>query len=135
LLGCGIPAIIIYLVKILNTTVRGRKDIEDATDIPILGEVPEGDKNADKIILSPNDKDNISEAYRIIRTNLDFMTIKNDMKVIMLTSTRPGEGKTFTSLNLSMSLVIAGKKVILIDMDLRIASFSKKLNTNGYKKG
>ena len=67
-----------------------------------------------------NGRDSISEAFRIVRTNMDFMRVKaKDMKVVMFTSFNPNAGKTFVSMNLAMSFALTRKKVILVDLDIR----------------
>ena len=105
----------------MNTTVRTRKDVEDAVSIPFLGEIPLRDKkNKDEIVVRENGRDSISEAFRIVRTNMDFMRVKaKDMKVVMFTSFNPNAGKTFVSMNLAMSFALTRKKVILVDLDIR----------------
>ena len=80
----------------------------------------------DKIV-SPNSRDVVTEAFRMVRTNLDF-TMPQGGKVIMVTSSMPGEGKSFVSINLSLTLGIAGKRVLLVDLDLRKASLSEKIS-------
>lgn len=120
-LGLAIPAGVIWLQVVMNTTVRTRKDVEDAVSIPFLGEIPLRDKkNKDEIVVRENGRDSISEAFRIVRTNMDFMRVKaKDMKVVMFTSFNPNAGKTFVSMNLAMSFALTSKKVILIDLDIR----------------
>ena len=106
-------------MKLFDTTVHGRKDIEKFTTIPILGEVPHSHtKIQDSEIIVEGEKDEIlSEAFRLIRFNMPFLN--KDARVIMLTSTMPGEGKTFISGNLSATLGLTGKKVVLVDADIR----------------
>lgn len=125
-LGLAIPAGIIWLQMVMNTTVRTRKDVEDAVSIPFLGEIPLRDKkNKDEIVVRENGRDSISEAFRIVRTNMDFMRVKaKDMKVVMFTSFNPNAGKTFVSMNLAMSFALTRKKVILVDLDIRKGTLS-----------
>lgn len=119
IIGFIVPFLFFQLRKIFDTTVRGRKDIEKFTTIPILGEIPHYQTNAkdSEIIVTGEKNDVLAEAFRLIRFNLPF--INKDARVIMLTSTMPGEGKTFISGNLSATLGLTGKKVILIDADIR----------------
>ena len=125
-IGCAIPGAIIFGMLFLDTTVRTRKDVEDAVSIPFLGEIPLRDKkNKDEIVVRENGRDSISEAFRIVRTNMDFMRVKaKDMKVVMFTSFNPNAGKTFVSMNLAMSFALTRKKVILVDLDIRKGTLS-----------
>jgi capsular exopolysaccharide synthesis family protein len=129
ILGFVIPSGGFWLIYTMNTTVRNRKDIEDALSIPYLGDVPlRGRKNKKEIVVRADGRDSITEAFHIIRTNMDFMQayVKN-MKVIMLTSFNPGSGKTFTSSNLALSLAFAGKKTLLMDFDIRKSTLSSQI--------
>lgn len=135
IVGLVIPFGCIALLMIMNTTVRGRKDIEDNTSLPCLGEIPQKEKNNKKnIVVVENSRDNVSEAFRIIRTNMDFMRVKTpDMKVIMFTSSNPKSGKTFVSCNLAMSLALTSKKVIILDIDIRKGTLTKDVLSKATK--
>lgn len=126
-LGLAIPFFIFYLKSLLNTGVRGRKDIEDATTLPVIGEIPskkkEGNEKDGRIVVSEKMNDRITEAFRMMRANLDFMS--RGAKVLMFTSTMAGEGKTFISRNYAVVLASTGKKVILVDTDIRKRTQSK----------
>lgn len=121
-LGVGIPFGIIYLVDLLNYKIGSRADVEKLTKVTVLGEVPHA-KNLEKgerALLVREDSNNLmAETFRAIRTNLNFVLNSPDKKVILLTSTTSGEGKTFVSSNLAMSLALLGKKVILCGLDIR----------------
>lgn len=137
LLGLGIPFAAIYFMETLNTKVRGRKDIEKLK-APFIGEIPtlpslvkEGKRNKKlkkeeyQIVVKHGSRDAINEAFRVVRTNLEFMIgFKEDHKVVMLTSSNPGSGKTFLSMNLATSLALKNKKILAIDLDMRRASLS-----------
>lgn len=119
LLGVILPLVYFRIKAMLNMGVRGREDIEQATTIPVVGEIPhrkEGIGDAD-ILVGDNMNDSISEAFRMLRYSLDF--INKDARVVMFTSTTPGEGKTFISRNYAVALSMTGKKVVLIDADIR----------------
>lgn len=118
-LGIVIPLGIFYLMSLLNMGVRGRRDVESYTTIPVLGEVPHVKEGFDrtKIMVSDKSSDSLSEAFRLLRFNLNF--VNKDAKVIMFTSTIPGEGKTFISRNFAQTLALGGKRVVLIDTDIR----------------
>lgn len=131
LLGLIIPVGIIYLISVTDTKVRGKKDIENLT-APFLGEVPQngkkktGKKNKTEatFVVKHNKRDAVNEAFRVCRTNLEFVTRGSSTRVILVTSFNPGSGKTFVSANLGAALSIKGSKVLMIDGDLRHASLS-----------
>ena len=126
IIGILLPSIYFVLRAVLNNKVRGRKDIEMATRIPIMGEIPTMDikHDADKII-SSGEADSVAEAFRLLRYSLDFM--KDTSQVIMLTSATPAQGKTFVSRNLAVVLGMNNKRVLLIDADLRKRQQSRLL--------
>lgn len=128
-LGIAIPFAIFFLREMWNTGVRGRKDIESATTLPVLGEIPaRRDENKDEdIVVSEKKNDRITEAFRLLRTNLDFMN--KDARVLMFTSTMAGEGKSFVSRNFAAMLAMVGRKVILVDTDIRKRTQSKILGS------
>lgn len=120
-LGVVIPAGIIYVMDLLQFKIGTRHDVEKLTTMPILGEIPlqkEMDGNR-TIVVRENENNMMAETFRSLRTNLQFMLSSEDHKVILFTSTSPGEGKTFTSVNLAVSLALLGKKVVLLGLDIR----------------
>ena len=159
LIGLLIPGLIIFLAEAINNKVRGRKDLAELTipfigEIPThrhhrtfkekffapwnkfrdnlksllgIGEVQE-DKTL-HILVKDHSRNVINEAFRVIRTNLEFMTAKGSRgKVIMLTSFMPNSGKTFVVTNLVTSFAIKRQRVVAIDLDLRKASLSAMVN-------
>lgn len=134
LLGIAIPTLYIYLRMQFNKTVRGRKDLEDMA-IPFLGEIPayEGQRNEEDVdvVVNAGSRDSASEAFRILRSNMEFMRVKSpDMKVVMFTSANPGSGKSFVTMNLAISISLTGKKVVVVDLDIRKGSLSGRLAEN-----
>ncbi len=126
LAGLFIPGLFFYLQPLLDVTVRGRKDIEDGLSIPFLGEIPHSRKK-EELVVGRQRRDGVSEAFRIVRTNMDFMLGKqNKSQVVMLTSSNPSSGKSFTSVNLAASLALAGKRTILLELDIRKGSKKDK---------
>lgn len=133
-----IPVLFIYIRENMNTKVRGRKDIERLT-VPFIGEVPEYRKpgkglsrksgessESYGLLVKPGSRNIINEAFRVVRTNLEFMSGSSQQRqVIMVTSLNPGTGKTFLTINLAASLAIKDKKVAVLDLDMRRATLSK----------
>lgn len=144
LIGLAIPIIVMYLSEVLNTKVRGRADIEKLS-APFIGEIPQAPdvkkshlpkflrrKRVDdhKIVIKRDNRNIINEAFRVVRTNLDMIISRDPKKhVIAVTSYNPGSGKSFISMNLAVSLAIKGKRVLVIDGDLRHGSLSTYVNT------
>lgn len=120
-LGVGLPIGVIYLLSLLQINIETDEDIEKITACPILGDVPFWfDKNAPNPAIGVYENQNnvMSEAFRNLRTNVQFMLAK-EKKVILVTSTISGEGKSFVSSNLAVSLSLLGKKVVIVGLDVR----------------
>ncbi len=139
-LGVAVPFSIVYLREMFDTSVRGRRDIERNTSVPYLGDIPiyEG-KMHRSVAVRENGRDSVSEAFRIIRTNMAFMNaVDGKQQVIQVTSSNAHAGKTFISTNLGMTLAFSGQKVLMIDLDLRRRTMSKHMgqrnNPNGVSK-
>lgn len=129
LLGLLVPFGVIYLRELLDTKIHNKHGLETlASDIPVLGELPKLNKKESKLILK-DDRSVLAEALRIIRTNLDYLMktkrkeVGKKRNIVFVTSSVPGEGKTFTSTNLAMILGSTEKKVLLIGADIRNPKF------------
>lgn len=133
LAGVLLPVLFFYLADLLDTKVHGKKDI-DKVRLPYLGDIPLSNAK-NKIVVSRTDNSGIAEAFRLLRTNVDFMlgSGKTSGKVIFVTSTIGQEGKSFVALNLAASLAISGKKTLLVGMDLRAPKILKYLNLEDRK--
>lgn len=130
-IGALIPFIYIYVQNLLDTKIKNRFDITDNSNIPFLGDIPTSESSSQLMELSS--RSSAAEAIRIVRTNLDFILsekAEDECKVIFLTSTISGEGKTFVSANLAATFSLSGKKVLLIGLDLRNPKLQEYLNIN-----
>lgn len=135
-IGAIIPFVILYIMELLNNTVRSRREVEEALSAPFLGDIPRYEGKADyNVVVKENSRDVISESFRILRTNINFMSVDRKMQVITLTSSIPHSGKTFISTNLAMTLAISGKKVLLMDLDLRRRTLSKQMGHRNDRRG
>ena len=126
-LGVGIPVGVIYLLELTKFKIEGRSDVEKLTSVPIVGDIPLTDEKQGAIAVFENQNNLMSETFRNIRTNLQFM-LENDKKVILVTSTVSGEGKSFISANLAISLSLLGKKVVIVGLDIRKPGLNKVFN-------
>jgi capsular exopolysaccharide synthesis family protein len=117
-LGILIPAGIIYIKDMLNFKVSKRTDIERATNAPILAEISHSDDSS-PLLVSTKPRSMVAEQLRALRTNLNFIIPQEGHRVMLFTSSISGEGKSFISLNLGASLAMSGKKVVILELDLR----------------
>lgn len=141
LIGICIPFALLYLIKITDTKIRTRQDL-GGINIPFLGEIPlkfsqkkekspinfnfkkkTQDSNIE-LCIQAGKRDVINEAFRVLRTNLEFVSVSDKCNRIAITSFNVGSGKSFVSLNLAAALSINGKKTLLVDADLRHHSIS-----------
>lgn len=118
-LGLFIPPVLLYIIKLLRSKFETREEVESRISAPILGEMCT-DKSGRSLVVSPTDTTSATELFRLMRANLLFMLNGKDDKVVLMTSTRSGEGKSFISINLAASLsLLEGKRVLLVGMDIR----------------
>lgn len=126
-LGAGIPFGVIYLINLTKFRIEGRVDVEKLTSLPIVGDIPLTDEKKGAVAVFENKNNLMSETFRNIRTNLQFM-LENGKKVVLVTSTISGEGKSFVSSNLAISLSLLGKKVVIVGLDIRKPGLNKVFN-------
>ena len=138
-IGLAIPIGLIYLRESLDTKLRGRKDLENVK-VPFVGEIPfcknrhvkrglmfwkKKSETGRHLVVKAGVRNVVNEAFRIVRTNLEFMLRNSDGKVILITSFNPGSGKSFIAMNMASSFALKGKRVLVIDGDLRHGTSSK----------
>ncbi len=124
---------IIYLV---NNKITGLQEIERTTRVPVLGVIPEiRNKTESPFYIVDNPRSIVSEAIRTLRTNLDFFTSTDLKKVIVISSTVSGEGKSFLAMNLGGILAMSKKRVILLDLDMRKAKINNHADVKDPSKG
>lgn len=117
-MGLFIPFLVIILRDFFNNKITSRKDIDGRTSAPIIGTVGHNAKESDLVVMD-SPKSSISESFRTIKTNLQYLLVESDSRIITVTSTISGEGKTFCSVNLACIIAHSNKKTLLIGMDMR----------------
>jgi tyrosine-protein kinase Etk/Wzc len=117
-IGFLIPIGLLFAKEYLNDTITSREELERLTKIPILGVVMHNRKPTN-LVISSNPKSAVSETFRSLRSNLQYIASDLDRKVILITSGISGEGKTFCAINLATVLALSGKKTLLVGVDLR----------------
>jgi tyrosine-protein kinase Etk/Wzc len=134
LIGFLLPTVFVAAKEVLNKKIISKFDLESRTRIPIAGEIGHNELN-DSLVITEGARTMVSEQFRSLRTNLQYLVNADKSNVILVTSTMSGEGKTFLSLNLGNSLALAGKKVVILEFDLRKPKLSLSLGleyANGY---
>ena len=126
LLGVFIPFVGLFIKNLFTQKVEMRSEVTKLTQTPILGEICH-DKTGETIVANANKRTPIAEMFRLLRTNLRFSLAGKENKVILVTSSMSGEGKTFFTINMGASLAGAGKKVLIIEFDLRRPKLLKGL--------
>ncbi|WP_299336487.1 polysaccharide biosynthesis tyrosine autokinase [uncultured Psychroserpens sp.] len=128
LLGLFVPVSFVYAKDLIDTKVHNKEDVLRLIKAPFIGDIPKSEKKlkvVNKVDYSPK-----AEAFRIIRTNIDFMLQKVDSpcKTVFVTSTSAQEGKSHTTTNLASSFSFSEKKVLLIETDIRVPRVNDYLN-------
>jgi capsular exopolysaccharide synthesis family protein len=127
IVGILLPVIVMLLLDFFDNRLADRKEVENGTRTPVLGELSYN-KQQKMAIINPQSRNVLAEQFRLIRTNLQYFVNQEKGKLILVTSFMSGEGKSFVSLNLISSLVTGSKRVLLIEMDLRKPKLAKYLN-------
>lgn len=133
-LGLVFPPARILALDMLNRKILVREDISKNTSVPIVGEISHN-KSENNLVFLDSTRSAIAEQFRSLRTNLQYFVNKADEKVILVTSSISGEGKSFTTINLAGAMALTGKKVLLMELDLRkpkVSGYFGIDNTNGF---
>lgn len=133
LLGLMIPIGIIYLINLFNNKIEGKDEVEQKCNAPVLGEISYVKKDTAPIIVQKGSRSIVSEQFRAIRTNISFTRPGHSPSILLVTSHRPEEGKSFTSLNLAASYALLNKKVVVLEFDLRKPRLSSALGIQSHK--
>ena len=136
ILGVALPVAVIYIIELFKYKIEGRADVEKITSLPIVGDVPfsENKSSEGAIVVHENQNDLMAETFRNVRTNVLYM-MKSNEKVILVTSTTTGEGKTFIASNLAVSLALLGKKIVIVGLDIRKPDLNKAFQLSRKEQG
>jgi capsular exopolysaccharide synthesis family protein len=134
LLGIMTPMVLIILIDLLNDKIIDKKDIERKTKIPVIGFISHSDAVSEiPVVKKPGSS--LAESFRSVRTSLKYFVKENETAVISVSSTISSEGKTFFCVNLAAIVAMAGKKVLLVGLDLRKPRLDKILNSDDNESG
>lgn len=127
MLGLIAPVVYLYLRSLLRNKFSTKEELEKRTKMPILGEMCTS-QSGETLVVKSGGSSSVAELFRLIRSNLQFILGGTNNKVVVVTSTVSGEGKSFISINLAASLAMLGKKVLLVGMDIRCPKLAEYLN-------
>lgn len=131
ILGLAIPAAIIFLKRFFFPIYKDQEELQRLTNVPIIGEISTDTSKDDKaIVVGPNVSTPIAELFRLLRNNIGFTKNGANKKVILVTSSISGEGKTFVATNLALTYALTGKKVVVVGMDIRRPVLAHKFGLN-----
>jgi tyrosine-protein kinase Etk/Wzc len=133
ILGILVPIGVILFNDFINSSIQSKEEVEEMTKLPVVGMVIHNKSKKDLVVLE-NPRSNITESFRLLRTNLKYILTGDDKKVIAVQSTVAGEGKSFVSTNLASILAMNNLKVLLVAVDMRMSNLHNVLKSNN-KKG
>lgn len=130
IVGLIIPPVYLYLRKLIRNKAETREEIERHISAPVLGEMCT-DHSGRSLVVTEHDTSSATELFRLLRSNLQFLLGGSGDKIVLMTSTKSGEGKSFIAINLAASLALQhGKKVLLVGMDIRNPQIGNYLGIN-----
>lgn len=129
LAGILLPLLVFMLLEVVNDRVQSKEDIEKLTNVPVIGGVGHN-ASLDPLIVFRKPRSAMAESFRALRSNLNYFTGNKERQVFMVTSSIPGEGKSFTTLNVATVLAMAGKRTLILGADLRKPKLYDDLNLN-----
>jgi tyrosine-protein kinase Etk/Wzc len=129
--GFGIPLLIVFLNFLFNKKLKD-EEIRKMTNVPVVGNIPHSTEKSNTVVFD-NPNSSIAEAYRLLRSRMQFFTKEATAPVILITSSMPGEGKTYTAINLASVYSLLGKRTVLIGFDLRKPKIIQDFNLNNEK--
>lgn len=133
ILGLMVPVCIILFNDFINSSIQTKEEVEETTRLPVAGMIVHNKSKADMVVLE-NPRSNITESFRLLRTNLKYILNGDKKKVIAVQSSVSGEGKSFVSMNLASILAMNDLKVLLVGIDMRMSTLDKPLKSSS-KKG
>lgn len=135
-LGIAIPVGIIYIIELLRYKIEDRSDVKELTTVPIIGDIPASDNmpKEGSVVVRENQNDMMAETFRNVRTNVQYM-LGSNQKVVLITSTTSGEGKSFVAANLAISFALLGKKVVIVGLDIRKPGLNKAFQMSHKEDG
>ncbi len=131
LAGILLPVAIIFVLEILNDKVREREEVARLTSTPIIGEI--GHAGEETLVVQPGSRTVVAEQFRIMRTNVQYLTNKTEKPVILVTSSVSGEGKSFVATNYGAALALTGKRTVILEFDIRKPRLLKGLGMQTVK--
>lgn len=127
ILGLLFPAGTIFVKELLNTKVLTTDDVQEYTNVPVVARI-EHIKTKDPLVVTMDARTAVAEQFRTLRTNLQYLLTGANEKVILVTSSMGNEGKSFVAINFASALALSGKKVLLLELDLRKPKLSADLH-------
>lgn len=129
LAGLGLPVIFFYLKNLINNKFATQEELSSLTNVPVIGEICHN-RHKESLVVKPQKTNSIVELFRLLRNNTQFLMHEEGDKVVLVTSSVSGEGKSFVSLNLASAFALLGKRVMLVGMDIRNPQLAKMLGIN-----
>ncbi|MDR1882724.1 MAG: polysaccharide biosynthesis tyrosine autokinase [Prevotella sp.] len=134
ILGFLCPVVVIYIINLFRVHIRSRNELEMLSDVGIIGQIGRNEVKGQQVVVQYGRNSGIAEMFRSLRNNLNFVLKHKENRIVLVTSTVMGEGKTFISVNLAISFALSGKKVLLLGGDIRNPKLKDYVNLSG-KRG